>query len=157
MFAVHGGSICHAHPTPPGVTLRLHHVAVFGPHPDALADFYARTLGLPEARRHHDEAGVRSVWLRADDVLLMFERGARGQNGVLVFAVEPGTALAWRARLAEHADGGTRYSLYGRDPDGNRFGVSSFPDDIEASPGHDAPPPPGGGPTAGLAPSRGGR
>jgi len=110
--------------------MRLHHVAVFGPDPAALADFYAVTLGLQETRRQRDAHGVRSVWLAASTTTLMFERGPRGQNGVLVFAVPPGTAVEWRARLAACLDGATTYSIYARDPDGNRLGVSSYPDPI---------------------------
>ncbi|MBM4368099.1 MAG: VOC family protein [Deltaproteobacteria bacterium] len=110
--------------------MRLHHLAVLGPDPAALAAFYAAMLGLPELRRAHDDSGVRAVWLDADGVILMFERGPRGQNGVIVFASRPGTAGEWRARLGPHHDGRSDYTLYGRDPDGNRFGVSSFPDPI---------------------------
>lgn len=110
--------------------MRLHHLAVLGPDPAGLAAFYAAMLGLPELRRAHDDTGVRAVWLDADGVILMFERGALGQNGVIVFASRPGSAAEWRARLGPAFDGRTDYTMYGRDPEGNRFGVSSFPDPI---------------------------
>jgi catechol 2,3-dioxygenase-like lactoylglutathione lyase family enzyme len=118
--------------------LRIHHVAVLGPDPAALAAFYAALLELPELARHADAVGTRAVWLDASGTTLMFERGARGQNGVLVFAAEPGSAPRWLDRLGAHSDGRTAYTLYGRDPDGNRFGVSSYPHPIgadEVSPG----------------------
>ena len=117
--------------------MRLHHVAGLGPDPAALSSFYAQTLGLPETRRHADAQGVRSVWLAADGTTLMFERGPRGQNGVLVFAVPAGSAQTWRERLAHCLDGTTAYSIYARDPDGNRLGVSSYPEPI-ATDGSDA-------------------
>lgn len=106
--------------------MRIHHLAVLSPDPDRLARFYATVLGLPELRRQADDGGVRSVWLDAGGVILMVERGERAA-GVTVFAAEPGSAAAWRARLGPAFDGRTEFTVYGRDPDGNRFGLSAYP------------------------------
>jgi catechol 2,3-dioxygenase-like lactoylglutathione lyase family enzyme len=112
--------------------MRLHHVALFTPHPSHLASFYAEIFGLDVTRVNDDAAGVRSVWLQSDATILMVERGERGRNGVLVFAAEPGSAPHWSARFAGIEDGATEFTLYARDPDGNRCGVSSYPAPIRS-------------------------
>jgi glyoxylase I family protein len=117
--------------------MRIHHLALLTPDPLALAAFYRDLLGVPELRVHRDDAGVRSVWLDLDGVILMVERGvahdaaapASGWDALLL-AAEPGSGPAWIARLGERLIGRTAYTLYARDPDGNRFGVSSYPEPI---------------------------
>jgi glyoxylase I family protein len=110
--------------------MRIHHIALVTRDPVGLAAFYAGTLDLREIRRNDDDAGVRSVWLDAGGTILMFERGeGRGWDGVM-FATEPGSRARWAARFGDAGDGGTAYTLYARDPDGNRFGVSSYPDPL---------------------------
>ncbi len=115
--------------------MRIHHLALLTPEPAALAAFYRDTLGLPQTRVQVDADGVRSVWLDLDGTILMVERGARreghgaGLDG-LIFSVEPGSAAHWRARLGERVIGRTAFTIYARDPDGNRFGVSSYPEPL---------------------------
>jgi hypothetical protein len=60
----------------------------------------------------------------------MIERGERGGWDGVMFAAEPGSRAAWTARFAGIEDGGTAFTLYARDPDGNRFGVSSWPEPL---------------------------
>lgn len=120
--------------------MRIHHLALLSPAPAELARWYVDNLGLREVRVHPDAHGVRSVWLDLDGALLMVERGAptndapqaaaaRGWQGTFL-AVPPGTGEAWAARLGGHVTGRTACTLYATDPEGNRFGLSSYPDPL---------------------------
>ena len=112
--------------------MRIHHLALRVRDPERAATFYGGLLGLPLLRRN-DEAGVlRSLWLGAGDSVLMLERalaGADDEGGsghLLAFAVED--LEAWEARLREagvRVDGRTAHTLYVRDPDGHRVGLSN--------------------------------
>ncbi len=112
----------------------VHHVALRSPDPLTLAGFYAAALDLREIRRAEDEAGVCSVWLDLGGSILMVERGAAhaqdsGWDGLFLEA-EAGSGATWEARWAGMgvvATGRTDFTLYARDPEGNRLGVSSFP------------------------------
>jgi catechol 2,3-dioxygenase-like lactoylglutathione lyase family enzyme len=114
--------------------MRIHHLALRTPDPSTLAAFYVEKLGVPLLRTQEDHLGVRSCWLGLDDALLMIERGAppspeqpaASWDGVFL-AVEPGAGAMWAARLGSAVFERTAYTLYARDPDGNRFGVSSYP------------------------------
>ena len=99
-----------------------------------LERFYAGHLGLPVVRR---DAARGSVWIAAGGVVLMIERLRDGEPPVpaasmelLAFAVEEGQTLqGWRARLAQsgvEVEGSTEHTLYFRDPDGRRVGVSAY-------------------------------
>jgi catechol 2,3-dioxygenase-like lactoylglutathione lyase family enzyme len=109
----------------------LHHLAFRSPDPAALAEFYGNWLGLVVVRRVE-----HAVWLALGAGVLMLERRAPGEPGLLagsleLFAVEvtPTERLALRARLvaAFMLEAETAHTLYFRDPDGRRVGVSSFP------------------------------
>lgn len=111
--------------------MKVHHVAITTRDVDGLARFYRDVLGLGETTRHHDEAGLRSVWLDLDGAILMVERGEPGAGGwhLLALQIAPGRRDHWRNRL-EHAGCLTNtsaYTLYGKDPDGNGFGLSHHP------------------------------
>ena len=117
----------------------VHHVVLRSPDPAGLAAFYAAAFDLPELRRRDDEQGLYSVWLDlGEGVILMVERGERPPRGGsgqgwdgLFLRAEPGTGPGWEQRWAEldlAVVGRTAATLYVLDPDGNRAGVSSFPD-----------------------------
>jgi len=113
--------------------MRVHHVALRVADCARAADFYAGLLGLPELRRFAAGDGPRAVWLRSGDAVLMLEqalkgRGAESGSGhVLVFAVSD--LESWEKRLHEAGvpvDDRTAYTLYVRDPDGHRVGLSVY-------------------------------
>ena len=112
---------------------RVHHLALRVADCVRSAAFYSGVLGFPEVRRFEHGDGVRSIWLRAGDAILMLEtalRGAgpdEGSGHVLVFAVD--ALPAWEERLAAEGiavDDCTTYTLYVRDPDGHRVGLTVF-------------------------------
>ncbi len=115
--------------------MRIHHLALLTADPARLARDYAAIFGLPVVREQHDDDGVRAVWIDLGGTLLMIERGARqgkpgqgrGLDG-LFLAVAPGSGPEWAARLGDRVTGRTDFTIYATDADGNRIGVSSYPD-----------------------------
>jgi catechol 2,3-dioxygenase-like lactoylglutathione lyase family enzyme len=128
--------------------MRLHHLALGARDVEAVARFYREVLGLAEERRHHtDDGALRSIWLDLGGARLMIEHttaeGARVEGvGAGPFLIAVGGTGAEREafeRALQAAGGGvedrTPYTSYGRDPEGNRVAVSTYPD-------VQAPPPP---------------
>jgi glyoxylase I family protein len=126
------------------VPLALHHVAVQCADLAVCERFYREVLGLPVVRRWpRDEGGDRSVWLGVGDAFLVLERASErpaevpwrdGRAGLhlLALRIPPGERLRWAARLDEHGVPvvhRTRWTLYVRDPEGNRIGLSHHPDE----------------------------
>lgn len=123
----------------------LHHVAIQCADLAACERFYVEVLGLPVRRRWPAEGGGdRSVWLGlGGEAFLALERAGLPPQPSPWRAPQPGYHLvalrigpsergAWEARLAAagvpvaHR---TRWTLYVRDPEGNRVGLSHHPDD----------------------------
>ncbi len=91
-------------------------------------------LGLRVTRRR----GEGSVWLAAGDAIVMIERAGEGEPPIppgsmemLAFTLvaEEREAMAARLRNASVAiEAETSFTLYFRDPDGRRVGLSHFED-----------------------------
>jgi catechol 2,3-dioxygenase-like lactoylglutathione lyase family enzyme len=128
------------------VSLTFHHVAIQCHDLQRCERFYREVLGLPLLRRWPSSGGGdRSVWLGAGEGFLALERAAMPPEGGEWRDGRPGLHLvslrigrtereAWRARLA--ASGvevvhETRWTLYVRDPEGNRVGLSHHPDAVD--------------------------
>ena len=123
----------------------FHHLAIQCADLARCEAFYRDVLGLPVMKRWQDEAGAeRSVWLAVDGqgAFLALERAGAAPTVAPWKAPDAGLHLvalrialadraAWEARLAaagvaiEHR---SRYTLYVRDPEGNRVGLSHHPD-----------------------------
>lgn len=123
--------------------VRMHHLALTTHQVEALAGFYRALFALPELRRHHDEQGLRSIWLGLENSILMIERcdhaPSRAQSEpfkndspgyhLLAFNIEEEEFEAWRRRLSKariKIEDQSEFTLYFRDPDGNRLGLSCF-------------------------------
>jgi len=117
----------------PGGGLCLHHIAIRTANVDSILAFYTTTLGLSLVR----DQRPRSVWLGlSDGSLVMIEARGAGEPSVPVGSLE---LVAFRvssqdkARVRERAidagcfDGETEHTVYLRDPEGRRLGVSTFP------------------------------
>jgi glyoxylase I family protein len=119
----------------------VHHVAIKARDVERVAAFYREVLGLLEEKRHNDDTGrLRSIWLRAGSSIVMVERAmqhARIPSTEGFFAEPPGlhllaftidakdrAALAARLPVVHSTD----YTLYVLDPEGNRVGLSSYPE-----------------------------
>jgi glyoxylase I family protein len=117
----------------------VHHLALRVAEVERALAFYAGVLGLSERRRFQEPDGrLRSAWLQAGSVVLMLEQRLRGagpeagSGHVLAFAVSD--LSAWEARLATAGiaiDDRTPFTLFVRDPDGHRIGLSTY--ELEAA------------------------
>ena len=121
--------------------LQLHHIALRALDPQQVAAFYHTILDLPELRRGHDAQGLYSIWLGIGaHAILMIERGdqkpTRNDGWEFVaFGIKSGDSAYWRDRLTQHLvdiEGETDHTLYFRDPEGNRVGLSAYPDVLNA-------------------------
>jgi glyoxylase I family protein len=117
--------------------MHLHHLALRVRDVERLAAFYRDVIGLPERTRHLTEGEtLRSIWLDAGQVVLMIERAAPGEPlppegslELVAFAMGPGEREAFRERFAAAGvavEAETAHTLYVRDPEGRRVGVSSY-------------------------------
>lgn len=112
---------------------RLHHIAIRATDVDRTLEFYTSMLGLGIVR----DQRPRSVWLGlADGAVLMIERRGAGEPEVPVGSLELvafRVSAAVKATVRERAisvgcfDGETEHTVYLRDPEGRRLGVSTFP------------------------------
>ncbi|MEY4508535.1 MAG: hypothetical protein RLZZ450_657 [Pseudomonadota bacterium] len=112
---------------------RLHHLALRTRDLDRLVAFYSRWFELAVVR----DARPRSVWLGlGPDAVLMVELAeadeptpTRGSMELTALAVSVEQRALLREELVRAGllEGETQHSLYFRDPDGRRVGVSSYP------------------------------
>lgn len=121
--------------------LALHHVALGTRDVEGLARFYRELLGLSEVQRHQDEQGaLRSIWLELGGAWLMIERtqeAPRRVEGVgsgpflLAFRVTRAARSQLEQELSTRGhdiEARTAFTSYSRDPDGNRFAISHYPE-----------------------------
>ena len=123
-----------------------HHLAIQVKDLGRAEAFYIEVLGLKLVRRWPYEdgrAGERSLWLSvgAGEEFLALEscdaerppapfRDPHGGLHLLALRIRASERAAWEAKLASlqieivHR---TRWTLYLRDPEGNRLGLSHFP------------------------------
>lgn len=105
-----------------------------------LSAFYRDVLGLPELRRWHaDDDTVRSVWLDLGGPVLMIERTSARREpvsgvGAGLFLLALAMPTQRRATIVEElaangviVESETEFSVYFRDPDGNRVALSAYP------------------------------
>lgn len=122
----------------------FHHLALQVHALDEVAAFYREVLGLPERERHHAPDGtVRSIWLGFPGGFLALERVESpplpdprfrdGRPGLFLLALR--IDAADRARVRAELERRnlplvheTRWTLYVRDPEGNRVALSHHPD-----------------------------
>jgi len=125
--------------------LAFHHLAIRCADLHRSQRFYEDVLGLPVLRRWPAEGGGdRSVWLTVGDgAFLALERADGNAGGRERRETDPGLHLvalriaraereAWEDRLVAAGHPvvhRTRWTIYVRDPDGNRVGLSHHPED----------------------------
>jgi glyoxylase I family protein len=110
----------------------IHHLAL---RSDRIADlhaFYTNTLGLQTLRGFENG----QYWLAAGDTVLMLEARSSGEPALdqtsmelIAFRIEPSALPAMRARLTNAnvtIEAETTFTLYVRDPDGRRIGISTY-------------------------------
>jgi catechol 2,3-dioxygenase-like lactoylglutathione lyase family enzyme len=128
----------------------FHHLAIQVRDLAALERFYRETLGLAELRRWPARdgagAGERSVWLdTGSGAFIALERVSGGATAnedpsrgerpglhLVALGIERGARAEWERRLAAAGvpiETRTAFTLYVRDPEGNRVGLSHWPDE----------------------------
>jgi catechol 2,3-dioxygenase-like lactoylglutathione lyase family enzyme len=125
----------------------FHHLAVQCADLARCERFYRDVLGLAVLKRWPSpDGGDRSVWLSLGDGFLALERASEaavagsfssGRAGLhlLALRIDAARRAEWEARLAENGVEvvhRTSWTLYVRDPEGNRIGLSHHPDAAEA-------------------------
>ncbi len=123
----------------------VHHMAIKVADLARAQAFYVGVLGLPVLRRwpSPDGAGDRSIWLDlGGGAFLALERAdgaqpakAEDAPGLHLLALRIGRAEreSWIAKLAlagHPVYQSTDYTLYVKDPEGNRIGLSHWPDPV---------------------------
>jgi catechol 2,3-dioxygenase-like lactoylglutathione lyase family enzyme len=122
--------------------LSTHHIAIKVADLARAESFYVSVLGLPVLRRWPSSDGRqdRSVWLDlGGGAFLALERCEVGppksENGpgihLVALRIRPDERDAWTRKLAQAGcpiDSQTDYTLYVRDPEGNRIGLSHWPE-----------------------------
>lgn len=122
-----------------------HHLAVQVKDLAAAERFYVDVLGLPVVKRwpRDDGRGERSIWLSvgAGEEFLALEacdaerpptpfRDPHGGLHLLALRILPAERAAWEERLLSRGVEivhRSRWTLYVRDPEGNRLGLSHYP------------------------------
>ncbi|HAN31756.1 MAG TPA: glyoxalase [Myxococcales bacterium] len=131
---------------PPIAPHGIHHLAIQCHDLVGMVRFYQRVLRLPIVKRWPSEdpniSGDRAVWLGLGQSVLVLERAADAPNPQGWQSPDPGMHLLalhifpWNRRLwAEHLSlyevqivHQSQWTLYLRDPEGNRVGLSHYPE-----------------------------
>jgi glyoxylase I family protein len=109
--------------------MRLHHLAMRTGDLPRLLRFYSEVLGLPVIQRTPS-----SVWLDAGGVIVMLEARDDGESipagskEMVAFGIRPEERRDWLTKLGGLIEAQTEFTLYFRDPDGRRVGLSHYPD-----------------------------
>ncbi len=115
---------------------RLHHLALRVADVARAAAFYEEVLGLRVHSVHREQDGaLRAIWFcLGGGAVLMLERSLRGvgpdAGSAHVLALAVSDLAAWERRLFDlrvEITDRTLFTLFFRDPDGHRVGVSTFP------------------------------
>jgi glyoxylase I family protein len=123
----------------------LHHLAIRVRDLAAAERFYCGVLGLVVLRRWPaaEGAGERSIWVdTGDGAFLALEVTAADADAdaadddpglhLVALKIEIQQRPAWKERLARAGVAiyhQTRFTIYVRDPEGNRVGLSHWPDE----------------------------
>jgi catechol 2,3-dioxygenase-like lactoylglutathione lyase family enzyme len=133
------------------VTLAFHHLAVQCADLERCERFYREVLGLEVLRRWPREEGTgdRSVWLSVGEGdaggFLALERAEEapeprpwrdGRAGLHLVAlrIAPSERRTWEDRLETagvRVVHRTRWTVYFHDPEGNRVGLTHYPEDAK--------------------------
>ncbi len=126
----------------------LHHVAIQVHDLPRAARFYEQVLRLPRDEERRDaEGNVRAVWLVCGPSRIVLEQVAASEGPaatsafhtdalglhVVALQIDIDDRDAWRGHLKKNAVPvvhETVYSLFVRDPEGNRIGITHYPDAV---------------------------
>lgn len=134
----------------PAIIDGVHHLAIQVRDLPAAERFYCGVLGLPVIRRWPTaDGGERSLWVAAGPATFLAlevvggeqpiaaadpTRGDRPGHHLIALGIPRDARPAWEARLeaaGARVTHRTAYTLYFTDPEGNRLGLSHYPDAVE--------------------------
>lgn len=106
----------------------IHHIALGTESVSEMANFYSKIPGLQKEREflYEGEERLRSVWILAGSTRIMIEDGKKQASRALVFPLKRESKWREFLEIQELLDG-TQFTLYFKDTDGNRLGVSNYP------------------------------
>lgn len=122
--------------------MRIHHLALRTRDVTGLARFYEEVVGLALVKRADAPPALgKSVWLDAGGAIVMIEEAMATEPAVAhatmeltaAFTIAPSERTFVEDRLTKAGvivEARTAYTLYFRDPDGRRIGVSAYPDPL---------------------------
>ncbi|MDZ4726442.1 MAG: VOC family protein [Leptospira sp.] len=114
----------------------IHHIAIGTKNVAELAEFY---LKIPNAKKMNEtfqekDGTLRSIWIHFPDWILMLEDGEPQAPRALVFGLIKTDFLIWKAFLKTVAViEKTNFTYYFSDPEGNKIGISTYPNPIQES------------------------
>jgi glyoxylase I family protein len=125
----------------PVKTSAIHHVALFANDVVRLAHFYVATFGLVETARHlKPDQSVRSIWLsfaqnsKVPFIAIEHEAKSAQSNdtgwAVVMLTIEHTDRISFLNNLKKQnitVERETSFSIFFRDPENNRVGVSHYP------------------------------
>ena len=119
--------------------MNINHIALKVGDLNVCEEFYSGLLGLPVVKRLNDDHGsIRSVWLKAGGVTLMLEKrekrgGLENPDGagwhLVALDIAKEERETWKKKLSAAGvkiSNESEFSLYFKDPEGNRVALSSF-------------------------------
>ncbi len=107
----------------------IHHIALGTESVLEMANFYAKIPGLRKEKEflYEGQERLRSVWILAGSTRIMIEDGKKQAPRALVFPLQRGSH--WREFLETQSIlDRTQFTIYFKDTDGNRLGVSNYPE-----------------------------
>ncbi|BDA80918.1 hypothetical protein LPTSP3_g38480 [Leptospira kobayashii] len=111
----------------------IHHIAIGTKSVRVLADFYKKIpdcMFLKE-NLYPDSDRIRSVWFQISDTILMIEEGEKESPRAMVFLYQEKNWQNWKSFLnSTSIRERTEFTIYFSDPDGNKLGLSSFPEPL---------------------------
>ncbi len=113
----------------------LHHLAIGTKHLEKMYDFYSKLPGISGIEKKFTENGkFRSFWvfLSSSTILMIEDKEVAKGPEALVFSVYDGNGnlLDLHSILPIITDR-TKFTVYISDPDGNRLGYSSYPEELK--------------------------
>lgn len=126
--------------------LSCHHIALKTLNLPALRRFYENVLGLNVLEKNHYEDGsLRSVWYELGTTILMLEKSETTRDlkvissftedppgfHLMALEIEKSQREIWKKKLLDAGiviEHESKFSIYFKDPDGNRLGLTHYPE-----------------------------
>ncbi|EQA37724.1 hypothetical protein LEP1GSC047_3446 [Leptospira inadai serovar Lyme str. 10] len=108
----------------------IHHIAIATDRIDLLKSFYGSLPGIEFEKDHlFSDGSIRSSWFRSGEALIMIEREEfrKGPQALVFRANSSDNKKLIEKQFGDRIESRTEYTIYLRDPDGNRIGFSSYP------------------------------